>query len=697
MSRVSRPWRGLFSRLGRPIRNRDSASLRFTSRRMCIETLESRVVLSATSTAVMMGQEFELPSWISVEEAEEVQRLAAEITRTGEDTPIYVDSTQSYSLIGVDDYYDDGLLSGYDGSGYSMAILDTGADLDHPSFGPDNDNDGISDRIVYQYDFADNDTNANDVNGHGTNVAGIAAGIATGADIIVLKVFRDSGSGSFGDVEDALQWVTANAATYNIAAVNMSLGDSGNYSSYRTGTLTDEINTLDALGITTVVSSGNDFFTVGSTPGVAYPAAEQRALSVGATWDSNGGQTNWSSGATDFSRAPDRIVSFSQRHSTLSDIFAPGAFITSAGLNGGTVSYGGTSQAAPHVTGAVTLLQQISDSVTGDRLGFDELVDLLQDTGVSIVDGDDEDDNVTNTGLTFERLDLLAAAEEVAGSTGGQDAPQVTGVTITGPNPNDGVNGTYAIPTGSGSQIRTVPVGGADIIEVSFSKEMNPFLLVNGFSLVGAFTSTNYTSDFSYQGFDSLTNTATWEYTPSIANDMIPSDQMVLTISDSVQDLGGLALDGEWTNPLSTSSSGTSVFPSGNGSESGDFQFYFTILQGDATRDNVIDGFDVNRLALHYGGSQKSFIEADATGEGSVTGHDINVLAPFYEKVDFSTWPTQRIVTNGEDSDSSTPVVSATDAAFAAMAVAQQDDADEDDQLRAGRHGWRGQRFVRSF
>ena len=49
--------------------------------------------------------------------------------------------------------------------------------------------------------------------------------MAPGADIISLKVLDDLGSGTFGWIESALQWVMANAAAYNIASVNMSLSD----------------------------------------------------------------------------------------------------------------------------------------------------------------------------------------------------------------------------------------------------------------------------------------------------------------------------------------------------------------------------------------------------------------------------------------------------------------------------------------
>lgn len=171
-----------------------------------------------------------------------------------------------------------------------MAILDTGAYLAHSAFGPDLNSDGIGDRIVYQFDFSGtNDSNASDFNGHGTNMAGIEAGLATGANLIILKVFPDSGAGaSNADIEEALQWVVAHHAEYNIVSVNMSLG-SGNYSTTVTSPYSDELALLDAARVLTVTASGNSFQVFGSAQGVAYPAADVSTISVGATFDANVG------------------------------------------------------------------------------------------------------------------------------------------------------------------------------------------------------------------------------------------------------------------------------------------------------------------------------------------------------------------------------------------------------------------------
>lgn len=325
-------------------------------------------------------------------------------------------------LINLDDFQLDPRFTGVDGTGYAAVILDTGIDLDHPFFGPDLTLDGVADRIVYNQDFTGSDPDAQDVNGHGSNVSSIVAsqdavypGVAPGADIIHLQVLDDAGFGSFGDVEAALQWVVANAATYNIVTVNMSLADSSNRQvAVGDYGLDDELAALAALDVVVVSAAGNSFYNNGSTPGVAYPAADPNSLAVSAVWDGdNGGPFQWGTGAIDYTTDADRLASFSQRHPTLTDILAPGAIISGADAVGGISTYAGTSQASPHIAGVAVLAQQIADDALGRRLTNQEFLDLLQDTAVVVNDGDDEDDNVINTDANYARIDMFALADAI--------------------------------------------------------------------------------------------------------------------------------------------------------------------------------------------------------------------------------------------------------------------------------------------
>jgi subtilisin family serine protease/cyclophilin family peptidyl-prolyl cis-trans isomerase len=300
------------------------------------------------------------------------------------------------------------------GQGQSVVVLDTGIDPNHPAFGADADGNGIADRIVYQYDFVgSNDDNAYDGQGHGTHVAGIIAssdsrysGIAPGANLIVLKVLDDAGRGSAYDIQEAMNWVVSNARQYNIAAVNLSLGDGSFYTSAARGYLSSQIQALTNSGVMVVAAAGNDYH-LSSRQGIAYPAADPYALSVGAVWAGAGQYGNWQTGSTD------AIAFFSQRDDTELDIFAPGVYITSADAEGSYVAQSGTSMATPEVTGMLVLAQQLAERELGRRLSFDEIRSLLKSTGDTINDGDDERDTVTNTGLNFKRIDMMALAEAI--------------------------------------------------------------------------------------------------------------------------------------------------------------------------------------------------------------------------------------------------------------------------------------------
>ena len=206
-----------------------------------------------------------------------------------------------------------------DGAGYTVAVIDTGVDYTHPA---------LADRYLGGYDFVNNDANPMDDEGHGTHVAGIIAsenatytGIVPGANIVALKVLDQNGSGTWGDIEAALQWCVRNQTRYNIRAINMSLGTSSVYSTPATSFLSDEFRQLRDAGVVNACSSGNGYGSNHTSGGgVGYPAADPCTLSVGAVWTADFGRTDWSGGAIDYTTAADRIVSFTDRHADMLDI-----------------------------------------------------------------------------------------------------------------------------------------------------------------------------------------------------------------------------------------------------------------------------------------------------------------------------------------------------------------------------------------
>src|SRR5262249_26892922 len=153
----------------------------------------------------------------------------------------------------------------------------------------------------------------------GTHVAGIIgssdatySGIAPNVNLIALKVLSASGSGTFGNVQKALDWVVANQAKYHIAAINLSLG-SGNYTTNPFSFLDTDFAALKNAGVFISVAAGNSFYTNNSAVGLDYPAVDPYVVSVGAVYDGNFGAVAWASGARDYTTAVDRIASFSQR------------------------------------------------------------------------------------------------------------------------------------------------------------------------------------------------------------------------------------------------------------------------------------------------------------------------------------------------------------------------------------------------
>ncbi|MEL6104761.1 MAG: S8 family serine peptidase [Planctomycetota bacterium] len=309
--------------------------------------------------------------------------------------------TQSAIAINLDQFRDDARFAGIDGTGFGTVIIDTGIDLDHPHFGPDSDNDGIADRIVHQQSFLGLAT-ADDLNGHGTHVSSTVAssdetltGVAPGAGVIALQTNNEEGRGSFGGIEQALQWVIANVSTFNIASVNMSLGDGSNdteaISRFGIG---DELAALAALDVIVVSSSGNSFGAFGGAPGVGYPSSDPNSLSVGSRRTTSASPSG-----------------FSQRHPELTTVFAPGNPILAGWLNGGTRSISGTSMASPHVSGVATLMQQLAVQELGRRLTFQEFETLVRSSAFDLF-------GIPSTGASYGSLDVFAFGEAVLAMAG---------------------------------------------------------------------------------------------------------------------------------------------------------------------------------------------------------------------------------------------------------------------------------------
>lgn len=279
-----------------------------------------------------------------------------------------------------------------------------------------------------------------------------------------------------------------------------------------------------------------------------------------------------------------------------------------------------------------------------------------------VVHGDGQQASHWKDGLSLGLMDptlaagiagIVTALDVTALDVIGWDrlAPSVTQVTISGSNPLDG---DYNVPTGSGEQIRTVPVGGANTISISFNKEV--VLDGSELSAYGEHTSTNYNLDF--VGYSN--GVATWE----LASGVFPADQIVLTLADNIVDAFGTPLDGDWTNPYSLTDTGTSVFPSGDGYAGGDFEFFVTIMPGDVDLNNEVSGDDFTIIGSNWQiMSGMEYTDGDASGDGAVDGDDFTLLGANWQ-LNFEEWPTSLFLMRSEGGGNEVK-----DLAFAAMAA----------------------------
>ncbi len=292
---------------------------------------------------------------------------------------------------------------GFDGTGQTVAIIDSGIAYDHFALGGGI---GSNYRVVGGWDFTgENDADPYDDGGagsHGTHVSGIVGasggthtGVAPGVDLVGLRVFDDAGNGFFSWVENALDWVHTNRNSFEnpITAVNLSLGvatwNSDAIPSW--ANLEDEFAQLEADGIFISVSAGNSF-TSFNTAGLSYPAASPYVIPVASVDDSG------------------LLSYFSQRNSRV--IAAPGRGIIStvpdyAGNNNSIAddyaSFSGTSMASPYVAGASVIIREAMEFVGYTNITQDMIYDHMIATADSFFD--------SATNANYNRLNLEAAID----------------------------------------------------------------------------------------------------------------------------------------------------------------------------------------------------------------------------------------------------------------------------------------------
>jgi len=336
---------------------------------------------------------------------------------------------------------------GYRGTGIVVGEVDSGVDTDHPDLVGSVVGQaclcrtGASGCCPNGTNFQTGPGAAEDDAGHGTLVAGVMTsdghvaplGVAPDAKIVAVKV-TDSTDRTccMSDVTAAFDWILDNRP--DVAAINCSVVSDATYSGdcdnvdATTGGMATMILALRAAGIPVFAAAGNRAVQ----GGMSAPACVSGAISMGASYDSNIGPINFGL-CSDASTAADQPTCYSNSDSK-TDLFAPGSTITTSVLGGLSGGAHGTSFAAPHATACAALIKQAHPSV-----GAGSIEVALEATGVPVVRG----------GLTFPRIDCLAAIQVLSCPDADADGYWAAGPGCPGPPYSDCDEADAAVSPGA--------------------------------------------------------------------------------------------------------------------------------------------------------------------------------------------------------------------------------------------------------
>lgn len=313
-----------------------------------------------------------------------------------------------------------------------VAIADTGIDAETPE---------LAGKVIAFVDCTGSTRDVrvctpaapSDPNGHGTHVAGVAAGaghdaalrgVAPGAAVVGIRILEADGAGSFDSVIAGIQWAADHqGGAESIDVLNLSIGVACATDCGDSHVLSMAVNAARKQGLTVVAAAGNTGPGQGT---IEVPGAASGAITVGAMSDVRPGD-----GEPAASNHGYRIASFSSRGPVSQgrakpDLVAPGVSIraacshdapppsaTSDGCADATTHstvISGTSMAAPFVSGAVALLRAANPTLSPDGIRA-----VLTDTTVRW--GSDDDPTVPGH-QSFDygtgRLDVAAAVAAVA-------------------------------------------------------------------------------------------------------------------------------------------------------------------------------------------------------------------------------------------------------------------------------------------
>ena len=259
--------------------------------------------------------------------------------------------------------------TGYDGSGVTVAIIDTGIDGNHSSLDDQDDDPTTYDpKIIGFYDAVNNPSLTNgteifpyDDQGHGTHCAGTTAGtgaptyehpgMAPQANLVGVKVLDAGGSGSFATVMAGMQWTVDHRYEFNIRAASMSLGGPGaiEWTSSEEDSVNRYANEMVRAGVAMFIAAGNN----GVSSQIGTPGSAEDVITVGALDKDTSIAVYSSQGPTEEGRIKPNIAFV-------------GSDVMSAEANSGDgyVGFSGTSMATPGAAGVAALMYQANPDLS---------------------------------------------------------------------------------------------------------------------------------------------------------------------------------------------------------------------------------------------------------------------------------------------------------------------------------------------
>ena len=282
------------------------------------------------------------------------------------DSILTIQNGDAAVLHGVDMAWEE---TGYDGSGVTVAIIDTGIDGAHASLDDlDDDNSTNDPKVIGFYDPVNNPTLTNgtevfpyDDQGHGSHCAGTTAGtgapnyehvgMAPQANLVGVKVLDAGGSGSFATVMAGMKWTVDNRYQFNIRAASMSLGGPGpiEWTSSEEDSVNRYANEMVRSGIALFIAAGNSF----SSASIGTPGSAEDVITVGALDKDSSISVYSSQGPTEEGRIKPNVAYV-------------GSNVMSVAFNTGDqyTDMSGTSMATPGAAGVAALMLQANPDLS---------------------------------------------------------------------------------------------------------------------------------------------------------------------------------------------------------------------------------------------------------------------------------------------------------------------------------------------